>query len=113
LKESEMQKAKTRTPLSKVVLAVAFGLAGCNQNSLDSQIDKCVQARVKADIEYYQEVEARNVAKFGPEWKAKAQEVESDPYAAFRPNGPERVRSKSSVESTARLACLQAASGKN
>jgi hypothetical protein len=103
-----MQKAKAPTPLGKVALVLAFGLAGCNQNSLDSQIEKCVQAKVKASMEYYQEVEARNAAKFGPDWKAKERELASGPYAAF---GPESVQSKASVESQARLVCLKVAAG--
>jgi hypothetical protein len=103
-----MQKAKARTPLSKVALVLAFGFAGCNQNSLDSQIEKCVQASVKSSMEYYQEVEARNVARFGADWKAKAQEQGPGPWAAF---GPEKVESRASVESQARFACLKVASG--
>ena len=43
-----MQKTKTQPPLSKVALLLAFGLAGCNQNNLDSQVEKCVQAAIKA-----------------------------------------------------------------
>jgi len=54
-----MQKAKTRTPLSKVALAVAFGLAGCNQSGLDNQIEKCVQAVIKTG-EPYKDTDTRN-----------------------------------------------------
>ena len=103
-----MQKTKTQPPLSKVALLLAFGLAGCNQNNLDSQIEKCVQAKVKASMEYYQEVEARNAAKFGPDWKSKAREQGPGPWTAF---GPESVESKASVESQARLVCLKVAAG--
>lgn len=54
-----MQKAKTRTPLGRVALMLAFGLAGCNQNSLDNQIEKCVQALMKSG-EPYKDADARN-----------------------------------------------------
>lgn len=55
--EPEMQKAKDQIPLGKVALAIAFGLVGCNQNSLDNQIEKCVQAGVKAAEPYATEKE--------------------------------------------------------
>jgi hypothetical protein len=47
-----MQKTKTRTPLGRVALMLAFGLVGCNQNSLDNQIEKCVQAVMKSGEPY-------------------------------------------------------------
>lgn len=54
-----MQKAKSQTLLGKVALLLAFGLAGCNQNSLGDQIEKCVQAGIKMH-EPYKDAETRN-----------------------------------------------------
>lgn len=47
-----MHKAKDQSLLGKVALLVAFGLTGCNQNGLDNQIEKCVQAGVKMKEPY-------------------------------------------------------------
>ncbi len=52
LQESKLQRAKRRTPFSKAALVVTLGLVGCSQNSLDNQIEKCVQAGVKAAEPY-------------------------------------------------------------
>lgn len=54
-----MQKVKDQTPLSKVALVLAFGLAGCNQNNLDSQVEKCVQAVIRYG-EPYKDTAERN-----------------------------------------------------
>ena len=46
-------------------------------------------------MEYFQEVEARNAVKFGPDWRAKVPEQGPDLWAAFR---PENVKSKVAAE---------------
>lgn len=61
MKNSEMQEAKTRTLLDRAALVLVFGLTGCNQNSLDNQIEKCVQAVIRSG-EPYKDTAERNQA---------------------------------------------------
>jgi hypothetical protein len=101
-------------------------MLGCSPgNDLSQQIEKCVQARIKSETEGAKLVEARNIAKFGKNWRKFDEEKELAPKHSevpekFRFGGsafaylerkPEYLMSAAEIESVARLACLAAASG--
>jgi hypothetical protein len=97
---------------------------------MSKQIEKCAQARIRVDAEAAKEAEARNVSKFGANWKREDVQKASKPSPTENPekpkfggplfsylesdqDRPEIVLSAAEIEFQARLICLSAAAGTN
>jgi hypothetical protein len=118
---------------------ISIVLGGCGDDR-GKQIEKCVQAGINMHTEEAKEIERRNVAEFGPNWRASPNSKDpSSTKANQSPNQPsntesgvtslgkiggsafsfldvvktpEYIMSSSEIEYSARIKCLEAAAGR-